>query len=102
MASKSVLAKRTHDEMVAEWMKDPQFRAEYNSLDEEFSLLDELLQARKTAGLTQAQVAERMGTKATAITRLESGLASGTNGPSYATLKKYAAAVGKKLQIRLV
>jgi len=42
------------------------------------------------------------GTKATAITGLESGLASGTQGPSYNTLKKYAAAVGKKLQIRFV
>jgi hypothetical protein len=43
-----------------------------------------------------------MGTKATAITRLESGLASGTQGLSYNTLKKYAAALGKKLQIRFV
>lgn len=92
----------THDEMVKKMLANPDVKAAYDSLDEEFSLLDELLQARKNAGLTQAQVAERMGTKATAITRLESGLASGTNGPSYATLKKYAAAVGKKLQIRLV
>ncbi|KAB1578740.1 helix-turn-helix domain-containing protein [Serratia marcescens] len=91
-----------HDKMVAEWMKDPEFCAEYERQDEEFALLDELLAARKQAGLTQAQVAERMGTKATAITRLESGLASGMQTPSYATLKKYAAAVGKKLQVRLV
>lgn len=92
----------THDEMVKKMLSDPAVKAEYDNLEDEFALLDELLSARKKAGLTQAQVAERMGTKATAITRLENGLVSGTQGPSYSTLKKYAAAVGKKLQIRLV
>ncbi|NHB98002.1 helix-turn-helix domain-containing protein [Photorhabdus stackebrandtii] len=102
MTGKRIPPTITHDEMVANWMKDPKFKAEYDKLEEEYTLLDELLAARKEAGLTQAQVAERMGTKATAITRLENGLTSGTQGPSYITLKKYASAVGKKLQIRLV
>lgn len=92
----------THDEMLAKWMKDPQFRAEYEMITPEFALLDELLAARKEAGLTQAQVAERMGTKPPAITRIESGLVSGSRYPSLPTLQKYAKAVGKKLQIRLV
>ncbi len=48
----------THDEMVANWMKDPEFRAEYERLErEEFAILDEILAARREAGLTQAQVA---------------------------------------------
>ncbi|MBS9433269.1 helix-turn-helix domain-containing protein [Photorhabdus hainanensis] len=102
MTSKYTPPTMTHDEMVAKMLSNPAVKAEYEKLEQEFALLDELLAARKKAGLTQAQVAERMGTKATAITRLESGLASGTQGPSYNTLKKYAAAVGKKLQIRLV
>lgn len=102
MTVKHLPSANEHNTMVAEWMKDPEFRAEYARQDEEFALLDELLAARRQAGLTQAQVAERMGTKATAITRLESGLASGMQTPSYATLQKYAAAVGKKLQVRLV
>jgi DNA-binding XRE family transcriptional regulator len=92
----------THEEMVSNWMKDPKFRAEYDKLEDEFSMLDVLLAARKEAGLTQAQVAERMGTKAPAVTRIESGLVSGTRFPSVPTLQKYAQAVGKKLQIRLV
>lgn len=92
----------THDEMVAKWMKDPAFKAEYDAIAEEFDLLDEILATRKSAGLTQAQIAERMGTKATAITRMESNLASGQSGPSFATLKKFAKATGKKLQIRFV
>ncbi|HEY0208315.1 helix-turn-helix transcriptional regulator [Acerihabitans sp.] len=102
MNAKRMPPTKTHAEMVSDWLEHPEFKAEDEKLDGEFALLDELLAARKKAGLTQAQVAERMGTKATAITRLESGLASGTHGPSYNTLKKYAAAVGKKLQIRFV
>jgi transcriptional regulator with XRE-family HTH domain len=61
-----------------------------------------MLQARKDAGLTQAQVAERMGTKPPAVTRLESALSTGKHSPSLATLRKYAAAVGCHLEVRLV
>ncbi|WGL96524.1 helix-turn-helix domain-containing protein [Arsenophonus nasoniae] len=102
MTGKRISPKMTHDEMVAKWMKDPAFKAEYDAIEEEFALLDEILLARKKAGLTQAQLAERMGTKATAITRMESNLASGVSGPSFSTLKKLAKATGKKLQIRFV
>lgn len=93
---------KTHSEMLAEWMTDPEFCAEFDKLEDEFSLLDELLAARHSANLTQAQVAERMGTKAPAITRLESGLASGMKLPSVSTLQRYANACGKKLRIKLV
>jgi transcriptional regulator with XRE-family HTH domain len=68
----------------------------------EFSLFDELLRARKEAGLTQAEVAERMGTKTSAVARLEAGGGSQNHSPSVATLEKYAEAVGYRLEIRLV
>ena len=93
---------KTHDEMVAEWMNDPEFKAEYDALDEEFALLDEVLKARKRAGLTQAEIAARMGTKAPAVARIESGGGSKRHSPSIATLRRYAAAVGCKLKIELV
>ena len=64
---------KSHDEMVADWMKDPAFKQEYDALESQFALFDELLRARDEAGLTQSQVAERMGTKASAVARLESG-----------------------------
>lgn len=102
MTGKRTPPTMTHEEMVAEWMLDPALKAEYDAIAEEFELLDEILAARKSAGLTQAQIAERMGTKATAITRMESNLASGQSGPSFTTLKKFAKATGKKLQIRFV
>lgn len=96
------ISNMTHDEMVEKMLSNPAVKAEYDAIADEFALLDEMLAARKEAGLTQAEVAERMGTKATAITRMESNLASGISGPSFATLKKFARATGKKLQIRFV
>jgi ribosome-binding protein aMBF1 (putative translation factor) len=82
---------------------DPTVRAEYDRLNrEDFALLDEMLAARRAAGLSQAQIAERMGTKAPAVTRLERALASGKHSPSIDTLRKYAAACGKRLVISLV
>lgn len=81
-------------------MSDPKVRAEYDRLNrEEFALLDAMLAARRAAGLSQADVAERMGTKAPAVTRLERALATGQHSPSIDTLRKYAAACGKKLVI---
>ncbi|WP_412025466.1 MULTISPECIES: helix-turn-helix domain-containing protein [Burkholderia] len=81
-------------------LADPAVRAEYDRLNrEEFALLDAMLAARREAGLSQADVAERMGTKAPAVTRLERALATGQHSPSIDTLRKYAAACGKKLVI---
>jgi hypothetical protein len=62
-----------HDEMIATWKKDPAFRKEYDALAEEFALFDALVSARQQAGLTQMEVAERMGTKTPAVARLEAG-----------------------------
>ena len=58
--------------------------------------------ARKAEGLTQAQVAERMGTKAPSVARLENAQAFGKHSPSVETLSKYADALGKKLEVHLV
>ncbi len=65
-------------------------------------MLRELLNARQKAGLSQAEIAKLMGTKAPAITRIESSLSSGKHSPSIATLKKYANALGCRLEIKLV
>jgi predicted transcriptional regulator len=98
-----MLPANTHEKMVAEWMKDPAFRAEYERIErDEMPMLDAILAARKDAGLTQAQVAERMGTKAPAVARLENALVTGSPSPSLSTLRKYAAALGKRLEVRLV
>jgi transcriptional regulator with XRE-family HTH domain len=91
----------THKKLVKTMLKDPAVKAEYDVQAAEFALLDELLGARQRAGLTQAEVAERMGTKTPAVARLESGGGSQRHSPSIATLRKYAEAVGCRLEIRL-
>jgi len=83
-------------------LKKPGVRAEYAALGPEFELLRQLLSARNKAGLSQADVASRMGTHAPAITRLESALGSGKHSPSVDTLKRYAQAVGCELQIKFI
>jgi DNA-binding XRE family transcriptional regulator len=93
---------RTHDEVVAKLMQRAGVRKEVERIErEEGALLDLLLKARHEAGLTQAQVAERMGTQPPAIARLERSLATGKHSPSLATLRKYAQACGKALELRL-
>ena len=89
---------QTHDQFVEELMQRPGVRAELERLEqEEGTLLDALLKARQAAGLTQAEVAERMGTQAPAVARLERSLATGKHSPSIATLRKYVKACGKNL-----
>lgn len=92
----------THDELIKKALSNPEVRAAYDAMETEFALLRQMLRARNKAGLTQAEVAERMGTKAPAITRLESSLTSGKHSPSLATLQRYAKAVGCKLQVNLI
>lgn len=83
-------------------LKRPKVKERYEALGPEFELLRQILGARSKAGLSQADVAERMGTHAPAITRLESALSTGKHSPSIDTLKRYAQAVGCQLQITLV
>jgi ribosome-binding protein aMBF1 (putative translation factor) len=78
------------------WLKDPEFRAEYEALEAEFALASALIEARAHAGLTQAQVAEAMGTTQAVIARLESGRVK----PSTRTLERFAKATGTRLRIR--
>lgn len=92
----------THSELKEKALKRKNVKLEYDALEPEFFLLRELLVARQKAGLSQAEIAELMGTKAPAIMRLESSLTNGKHSPSIATLKKYAEALGCHLQIKLI
>ena len=77
------------------WLKDPKYRREYDALEEEFEIAKAITAARAHAGLTQEELASRMGTSQSAIARLESGRSK----PSTATLAKLAAATGTHLKI---
>ncbi len=78
------------------WMRtDPAYRQEYAALEPEFALIDAILRARSHAGLTQAQLARRMGTTQAVIARLEIGRTK----PSTRTLERLAKATGMRLRI---
>jgi ribosome-binding protein aMBF1 (putative translation factor) len=85
----------TVDDLHKKWMKNPDYRRDYKSLEEEFSLTSALIEARSRAGLTQEQVAQRMKTTQAVVARLEGG----GSMPSTRTLEKYAKATGSRLRI---
>ena len=91
-----------YNEFKKKALSNPKVKAEYDALESEFALFDELLKARKQSGLTQVEIAERMGTKAPAVARLESGGGRDRHSPSLGTLRRYAEAVDCDLVVRLV
>ncbi|OTA19789.1 transcriptional regulator [Xenorhabdus beddingii] len=74
-------------------LQNPEVKQAYDELEPEFELISTLLSMRKEAGLTQQQVAERMGTKESNISRLEKG----KSNPTLSTLLGYAKACGFQL-----
>lgn len=79
----------------AKWMKDAEYRQEYDALEAEFALSQALIEARMRAGLTQEELAERMDTSQSAIARLEAGRTL----PSGRTLERFAKATNTNLRI---
>lgn len=93
----------THEQFKARALENPAVRAEYERLErEEGPMLDAILNARLAAGLTQSEVAQRMGVSPPVVSRLEASLISGKHSPSLATLRKYAAALGRRVQVQFV
>ena len=82
-------------ELHREWSADPEYREAYERLAPEFALARALVEARRDAGLTQAQLADRMETTQSVVARLESGRIN----PSTRTLEKVAMATGTRLRI---
>ena len=89
---------RTVEERLGEQMKDPEFQKARHALDEEFEVLESIIKAREKAGLTQEQLAKRIGTKQPALSRLERG---GFNRATIETLRKIAEALDVRLVVRL-
>lgn len=77
--------------------KDPELKKAYDALELEFSIIEQVIRKRLENGLTQGQLAKKIGTKQSAISRLEGG----ESNPSIAFLEKVAKALGGKLQISI-
>ncbi|WP_157018654.1 helix-turn-helix domain-containing protein [Mesorhizobium xinjiangense] len=82
-------------ELKKKWMKDAEFKTEYDAMEEEFAVAAALFDARAKAHMTQEEVARAMGTTQAVIARLEGG----GSLPSTRTLKKFAQATGMRLRI---
>jgi len=80
---------RTFRDVLNEWMQAPEFRAEYEALEPAY----QLTRLRIERGLTQAELAELVGTKQPSIARLEAGNSGAT------LMERVAAALDARIQI---
>lgn len=88
---------QTWKEFKSELLSDTGVRKEYEKLGPQYELASELIAARIKKGLTQAELAEKVGTGQSAIARLESA----DYNPSLKMLRRVAEATGTKVLIRL-
>ena len=91
-----------HNELRTKALKSKKVAIAFKDLEPEYMLLKRMLLARAHAGLSQSDVAKRMGTKPPAIARLERSLSTGAHSPSILTLSKYAEALNCRLDIKLI
>lgn len=84
------------DNFLEEQLQDPELKAEYDALEPEFSIMQAMIDARRSVGLTQKQLAERTGIAQSDISKLESGNAN----PSLRTLRRLAAGLGMQVQVK--
>ena len=83
------------DDFLKEQLQDPELKAEYDALEPEFSIMQAMIEARKSSGLTQKQLSEKTGIAHADICKLESGSAN----PSLRTLQRLAAGMGMRIKI---
>jgi len=86
------------DDFVAKKLSDPKFKAEYDALEPEFAIIHAMIEARKTSGLTQSQLAERAGISQGDISKIETGNAN----PSLNTLKRLATGMDMRLRLEFL
>lgn len=88
----------TLEEVIAQEMQDPEFRAEWDALEPEFQIIRAIITGRERNALTQEQLAQITGIDQANISRLENGTAN----PSLRTLKRLAAGMGMKLRLEFI
>jgi ribosome-binding protein aMBF1 (putative translation factor) len=83
-----------------EALKHPDIKEEYDSLKPYYEIKKALIKARKQAGLTQEEIAKKLNTKKSNISRLESF--NSKTSPRLSTIINYAKALGLELEIKLI
>lgn len=89
---------KTFDSYLQEKLKNPEFKAEYDALEPEFSIMQAMIDARKESGLTQKELSEKTGITQADISRLEKGNAN----PSLKTLQRLAAGMNMRVRLEFV
>ena len=89
---------KTFDSYLAEKLKNPELKKEYDALAPEFSIIQAMIDARKASGMTQKQLADKTGIAQADISKLERGNAN----PSLRTLQRLAAGMGMQVKIEFV
>lgn len=89
---------KTLENALNEQLKNPEFKAEYEALEPEFAIIQAIIDARKSSGLTQKQLSERTGIAQSDISKLESGNAN----PSLKTMQRLASGMGMKLKVEFL
>ncbi len=84
-----------HEQVKQMMLQDSEVKKEYDALAPIYEIQEELIKLRNEKGLNQKQLAELIGTKQSAISRLESG----NYNPSVQLLSKLAQAFNKELHI---
>ena len=87
----------TFNDMRDKALKDSSVKVEYDALSPSFQMKRQMIALRKAAGLTQEEMAEKLGTRRSNISRLESLNAS--HSPSLATIENYARVLGYSLRL---
>ena len=83
-------------------MQRPGFKEAWDAVADEYAALRSLLEARRQSGLTQEEIAVRMGTTKSAVSRLESSMRDPKHSPTFETIRRYAKACGKRVELQLV
>ena len=83
--------------MKTDMLKDEKFKIEYDKLKPRYEAIEQIIRARKEQNITPAELAKRVGTHKSNISRLESG----NYNPSLDFLAKIAESLGKKISVTL-
>lgn len=88
----------TYEDLRKKWMKDPAFKKAWDALEDEDRLIRATIDARLRKNMSQCELAEKMGTKQSAISRFESGK---NKNPTLGLIRQLATALGLQVEIKL-
>ena len=86
------------NDFLNEQLQDEELKAEYDALEPEYAIIQAMIDARKSRGITQKELSERTGIAQGDISKLENG----NGNPSVRTLQRLASAMGMSLKIEFI